>query len=199
MTIAGDGLLRPEIERRVRELGLEDHVELTGWLTNSEVRERLRGARALILPSFAEGLPVVLMEALALGRPVVTTWVAGIPELVTDKTSGWLVPAGSVEHLASAIKQCLNAPDALIETMGAAGRKRVLELHDIAKECRKLAVLFRGRTGARPVFDEQPHIDRAEPSSEPVSGRAQAPAARRETRQGNAVTLRSAYSSPEKR
>jgi len=75
MTIVGDGPLRPEIERRIRELGLQDHVELTGWLTNSQVRARVRGARAVILPSFAEGLPVVLMEALALERPVVTTYV----------------------------------------------------------------------------------------------------------------------------
>ena len=118
------------------------------------------------MPSFAEGLPVVLMEAFALGRPVVTTYVAGIPELVTDKTCGWLVPAGSVEHLAHAIKQCLNAPDALIETMGAAGRKRVLEQHDIAKECRKLADLFRGQTDAPPVFEEQAGLDQAEPADE---------------------------------
>jgi colanic acid/amylovoran biosynthesis glycosyltransferase len=199
MTIAGDGPLRPEIERRIRELGLQDHVELTGWLTNSQVRARVRGARAVILPSFAEGLPVVLMEALALERPVVTTYVAGIPELVRDKACGWLVPAGSVEHLADAIKQCLNAPDVLIEAMGAAGRKRVLEQHDIAKECRKLADLFRGHTDARPAFERQPLIDQAEPADEPVSGRAPMPAASREIRQGNVVTLLSAYSIPEKR
>jgi glycosyltransferase involved in cell wall biosynthesis len=198
MTIAGDGPLRPEIERRIRELGLEDHVELVGWLTNAQVRARLRGARAVILPSFAEGLPVVLMEALALGRPVVTTYVAGIPELVTDKTCGWLVPAGSVGHLARAIKQCLNAPDALIETMGAAGRKRVLEQHDIAKECRKLADLFRGPTDVRPVFERPPHIGQAEPADEPVSGRAPMPAARREKRRGNMVSFLSAYSIAEK-
>jgi hypothetical protein len=149
----------------------------------------------LILPSFAEGLPVVLMEALALGRPVVTTYVAGIPELVTDKTCGWLVPAGSVEHLAHAIKQCLNAPDALIKTMGAAGRQRVLEQHDITTECRKLADLFRGQTDARFVFERQARIAQAEPADEPVSGRA-SPAARREMRQGNVVTLLSAHSSP---
>ena len=192
MTIAGDGPLRPEIERRIRELGLQDHVELTGWLTNSQVRARLRGARAVILPSFAEGLPVVLMEALALGRPVVTTYVAGIPELVTDKACGWLVPAGSVEHLAHAIKQCLDAPDALIEAMGAAGRKRVLERHDIAKECRKLTDLFRGQPGMRPLFEEQALIDQAVLLEESVSRRAAMPAARRETRQGNVVALVSA-------
>jgi len=199
MTIAGDGPLRPEIERSIRELGLEEHVELTGWLTNSQVRARLRGARALILPSFAEGLPVVLMEALALGRPVVTTYVAGIPELVTDKACGWLVPAGSIEHLAHAIKQCLNAPDALIGAMGAAGRKRVLEQHDIVKECRKLADLFRGQTDSRPVFEEQALIDRPEPAAASASVRAPMPVARRETRHGNVVTFLSTYLIPEKR
>lgn len=186
MTIAGDGPLRQEIARRIRELGLADHVELTGWLTNSQVRARLRGARALVLPSFAEGLPVVLMEALALGRPVVTTYVAGIPELVTDKICGWLVPAGSVERLAYAIKQCLNAPDALIETMGAMGRKRVLEQHDIAKECRKLAILFAGQADARPAFERQVHIDKAEPAEVSFKMRTDA-AVKREIRQGNAI------------
>ena len=199
MTIAGDGPLRPEIERRIRELGLEDHVELTGWLTNSQVRARLRGARAVILPSFAEGLPVVLMEALALGRPVVTTYVAGIPELVTDKACGWLVPAGSVEHLAHAIKQCLNVPDALIEAMGAAGRKRVLEQHDIAKECRKLADLFRGRAEPLPAFEGQPPTDQAQPADEPAFERGAMPAGRSEARQGNVVSFLSAYSGPEQR
>jgi colanic acid/amylovoran biosynthesis glycosyltransferase len=155
----------------------------------------LRRARALILPSFAEGLPVVLMEALALGRPVVTTYVAGIPELVTDKVCGWLVPAGSVEHLADAIKQCLNAPDALIAAMGAAGRKRVLEQHDIAKECRKLADLFRGDT--RPAFEELPRIDQAEPADESASGCTPMPAARHKIKQGNVISL--LYSIPEKR
>lgn len=198
MTIAGDGPLRPEIECRVRELGLEQHVELTGWLTNSQVRARLRGARALILPSFAEGLPVVAMEALALGRPVVATWVAGIPELVADKICGWLVPAGSVEHLADAIKQCLNAPDALMETMGAAGRKRVLEQHDVAKEGRKLADLFSGRTDAQPAFEEQVLIGRAEPADDLVSARAPMPASR-PTRYGNVLTFLSAYLILEKR
>ena len=143
----------------------------------------------MILPSFAEGLPVVLMEALALGRPVVTTYVAGIPELVMDKACGWLVPAGSVELLAHAIKQCLDAPDVLIEAMGAAGRKRVLERHDIAKECRKLTDLFRGQPGMRPLFEEQALIDQAVLLEESVSGRAAMPVARREARQDNVVAL----------
>ncbi len=142
LTLVGDGPLRPLLARGIRERGLERQVELAGWMSNAEVRAAIGEARALVLPSFAEGLPVVLMEALALGRPVVATYVAGIPELVSDRENGWLVPAGSAERLAGAIRQCLAAPDAVIRAMGAAGRRRVLEQHDIARECRKLAALF---------------------------------------------------------
>jgi glycosyltransferase involved in cell wall biosynthesis len=175
MTIAGDGPLRPELDRRIRELGLEGQVELVGWQTNAQVLSLIRGARAFILPSFAEGLPVVLMEALALGRPVVTTYVAGIPELV-DESCGWLVPAGDVERLAGAIKQCMaETPDALIETMGAAGRERVLERHDIAKECNKLADLFRGKAGAQLASKDQARLDRSKAVDGPIPERAPTP------------------------
>lgn len=161
MTIVGDGPLRPQIERAIRELELEQHVELAGWQSNSKVRALIRDARALVLPSFAEGLPVVLMEAFALGRPVIATYVAGIPELVTDQACGWLVPAGDVEQLAGAISACLNAPDERIRSMGILGRRRVLQQHDIAKECGRLADLFRGEIDQRVVSEDG---SRSEPS-----------------------------------
>jgi glycosyltransferase involved in cell wall biosynthesis len=150
MTIVGDGPLRPELEQRIRELGLEGRVVITGWLSDTEVRERIVGARALILPSFAEGLPVVLMEAAALSRPVIATYVAGIPELVLDRASGWLVPAGNVGRLRDAMRECLGAPDSGIRAMGEAARHRALEMHDIVRECRKLAGLFHGDDTAAP-------------------------------------------------
>src|SRR5262249_52917805 len=143
MVIAGDGPLRSELEQRIQALGLEDRVEITGWLSNSEIRTRMLCARAIVLPSFAEGLPVTIMEALALGRPVISTYVAGIPELVTDGVSGWLVPAGSVQHLCDAIRECLRSSDLRIQAMGRVGRKRVLEMHDITRESHKLANLIR--------------------------------------------------------
>jgi glycosyltransferase involved in cell wall biosynthesis len=90
------------------------------------------------------------MEALALGRPVVATYVGGIPELVVDDVNGWLVPAGDADRLAQAIRECLRAPDARIQTMGQLGRARVLEMHDIARECRRLADLFAGQEAAVP-------------------------------------------------
>ena len=106
------------------------------------VRDELLASRALVLPSFAEGLPVVLMEALALGRPVISTYVAGIPELVDAGVSGWLVPAGSVPALADAMREALTAPLATLERMGRAGAALVAERHDAKKEAAKLADLI---------------------------------------------------------
>jgi colanic acid/amylovoran biosynthesis glycosyltransferase len=84
----------------------------------------------------------VLMEALALGRPVVTTFVAGIPELVRDGVNGWLVPAGDVAALTSALALALNATPAELAAMGAAGAEAARAAHDAAREAAKLAALF---------------------------------------------------------
>jgi glycosyltransferase involved in cell wall biosynthesis len=142
MVLAGDGPMRQAVEAEIARLGLEDRVQITGWLSNEEVRRQLLDARAMVLPSFAEGLPVVLMEALALGRPVITTYVAGIPELVQPRVSGWLVPAGSVEALAEAIREALAAPTSLLTWMGLAGAERVAAAHDVTREAAALAALF---------------------------------------------------------
>jgi glycosyltransferase involved in cell wall biosynthesis len=142
LVLAGDGELRAAIEARVRALALDGHVRITGWIASAEVRRELESARALALPSFAEGLPVVIMEAMALRRPVVTTCVAGIPELVRPGESGWLVPAGDVDALAAAIVACMEASPETLARMGAAARERVLERHDVDVEAAKLARLF---------------------------------------------------------
>ncbi len=142
LVLAGDGPLRPAIEARIGELGLGQRIRITGWVSNAVVREELLGARALLLPSFAEGLPVVLMEALALGRPAITTYVAGIPELVEEGRSGWLVPAGSVEAMKRAIRAALRASPEELAQMGAAGAAAVAERHDAHREAGRLAALF---------------------------------------------------------
>jgi glycosyltransferase involved in cell wall biosynthesis len=110
LTLAGDGELRPALEALVKDYKLEANVRITGWISNDDVRDNIMAARALILPSFAEGLPVVLMEAMALRRPVISTFVAGIPELVSNGEHGWLVPSGDLEALAEAIRKCLDTP-----------------------------------------------------------------------------------------
>ena len=129
LTLVGDGEMRPVIEEQIARLGLTGSVSITGWASSEDVRKTILSSRAMILPSFAEGLPVVIMEALALGRPVVASRIAGTPELV-DETCGWLIPAGDVDAIAVAMEQALSASSETIEAMGAEGRRRVLADHD---------------------------------------------------------------------
>ena len=146
LVLAGDGEMRAEIEAAVLSLGLREHVRITGWIGSGQVRDEILNARALVLPSFAEGLPVVIMEAMALRRPVISTYVAGIPELVRAGESGWLFPAGDVDALVAAMQACLSAPTDELARMADAGQRRVLARHDIDTEAAKLALAF-----ARPM------------------------------------------------
>jgi len=142
LTLVGDGELRPELEALIRDYKLQAKVRITGWISNGEVRKRILVARALVLPSFAEGLPVVIMEAMALRRPVISTYVAGIPELVRDGEHGWLVPAGNVEALAKAIESCLETPADILQKMSEAAFERAAQFHNIGAESAKLTALF---------------------------------------------------------
>lgn len=142
VTFIGDGELRPMIEELVRARDLAGQVSLAGWKDGDGVKAALRASRALVLPSFAEGLPVVIMEAMALGRPVITTYVAGIPELVRDGVNGWLVPASDVGQLAAAMKAAMQASPDDLSRMGQDGRARVHARHDIRDSARLLAALF---------------------------------------------------------
>ncbi|HKQ71337.1 MAG TPA: glycosyltransferase [Polyangiaceae bacterium] len=131
LTLVGDGELRGQIDEAILRHGLGEKIRVMGWATGDGVRKEITRARALVLPSFAEGLPVVLMEAFALGRPVISTYVAGIPELVVPGKSGWLVPSGSVTALASAMREVLVKPASELGLMAAEGKRRVHELHDV--------------------------------------------------------------------
>jgi len=142
VTFIGDGELRAEIENFIQQHKLADNVTLAGWKDGEGVKAALREARALVLPSFAEGLPVVLMESLALGRPVITTYIAGIPELVKDGVNGWLVPASDVEALAAAIRTAMKTSLNVLFEMGNQGRARVHARHDIRDSARLLSELF---------------------------------------------------------
>jgi len=143
LVLAGDGEMRAELETLIARHGLQGQVRITGWISSGQVREELLAARALVLPSFAEGLPVVIMEAMALRRPVLTTYVAGLPELVRPGENGWLFPAGAVQELAAAMADCFGQPDEVLQRMGDAAHQRVLERHDIDTEAAKLASYFR--------------------------------------------------------
>ena len=142
LALIGDGPMRGAIDRQIARHGLESRVHRLGALGPPRVRAELLAARGLVLPSFAEGLPVVLMESLALGRPVVATFVAGIPELVRDGENGFLVPAGSAQALAGGIRRLLDAPVEVLTRMGRAGAETVRRRHDAATEAEALARLF---------------------------------------------------------
>jgi glycosyltransferase involved in cell wall biosynthesis len=145
IVLAGDGEMREQIEALITQYDLQAQVRITGWISSEQVRSEILAARALVLPSFAEGLPVVIMEAMALRRPVLTTYVAGIPELVRQGENGWLFPAGTVSELAEAMTDCLAQPVEVLQRMGEAAYQRVLERHDIDTEAAKLAELFKAQ------------------------------------------------------
>ena len=168
LSIVGDGPLRTDVEAFVRDRRLEASIELLGWRGSEAVVEALRGARALVLPSFAEGLPVVIMEAMALGRPVIATTIAGIPELVRPGENGWLVPAGSVDALAAAIETVLATPPETLRAMGEAGALAVGQRHSIAIEVAKLESLLVGAV-ARSSVDARQNAESASLASTPES------------------------------
>ncbi|HOY69556.1 MAG TPA: glycosyltransferase family 4 protein [Methylotenera sp.] len=137
----GDGESRPALEAAIKQYDVANMVVLHGWKVNSEVREMLANSRGLLLPSFAEGLPVVIMESLALGRPVISTYIAGIPELV-DEQCGWLIPAGSIDGIASAIRAALTTSPEKLSAMGKEGRSRIEAEHNLATIAPKLFDAF---------------------------------------------------------
>ena len=164
LVLVGDGPLRAEIEHRARDLGLAERVHITGWADSTEVRRRLLEARVLVLSSFAEGLPVVIMEAMALTRPTVCTSIMGIPELVIPGENGWLAVTGDAEGLADAILQADRTPVERLREMGRAAQTRVRAEHGPA-EIEKMDGLFRRylMTGGAP--DSRPGSDRAKTES----------------------------------
>ena len=113
-------------------------------------------SRALVLPSFAEGLPVVIMESFALYRPAISTYVAGIPELIEDEVNGWLIPSGSVTALTDAMEKAISLPGEQLEAMGKSGAFRVAQDFNAQIEAQKLASLFRQ------------HLTEPEPSEVPT-------------------------------
>ena len=143
LTLIGDGEMRGRIEAEIAEHGLQDRVTLTGWVDEARVNAELGSAHVLVMPSFAEGLPMVVMEAMAAARPVIATYIAGTPELVQDGKHGWLVPAGDKLALADALDQFAATPLTKLTKMGMAARTRVLERHDIDTEAAKLAAHMR--------------------------------------------------------
>lgn len=142
LVLAGDGELRQEIEALIAKYSLQNQITITGWISSKEVRQHILDSQVLVLPSFAEGLPVVIMEAMSLKRPVISTYIAGIPELVIHGENGWLCVAGDVDSLTKMMKEALSTPIAQLQKMGNAAYERVVLRHDINVEASKLAAYF---------------------------------------------------------
>lgn len=144
LTIVGDGPERALLEQAALPLG--PRVRFTGYMSQQDVAEQLTRTDIFVLPSFAEGVPVVLMEAMAARVPVIATQVAGVSELVEDGQHGLLVPPGDVRTLADRIEE-LSADPGRRRQMGAAGREKVCAAFDMRQEAARIGALFAGRAG----------------------------------------------------
>ena len=144
--VAGDGAERASLEAYARASGLGGHVIFEGLLDQVRLQRLYEQTDLFVLPTFAEGIPVVLMEAMAMEVPCVSTWVTGVPELIADGTNGLLTPPGDAAALAAAIDRLIGNP-ALRERLGQQGRLRVLERYDIDVNVRQLAQVLKQRLG----------------------------------------------------
>jgi glycosyltransferase involved in cell wall biosynthesis len=141
LTLVGDGPERARLEAAARRFGLTERVRFTGALGAADVTGLLAEADLFCLPSFAEGVPVVLMEAMAAGLPVVATSVMGIPELVTDGRTGLLVSPGRPEPLAKALRRLAGHAE-MRHAFGTEGRAVVQAAFDVDDAARTLQRLF---------------------------------------------------------
>jgi glycosyltransferase involved in cell wall biosynthesis len=143
LVLVGDGPSRARLEEMVGTEGLRDRVRFAGWQGPAGVRRELLAARALVLPSFAEGLPVAIMESLSCRRPVIAARVGAVEELVEPGLSGWLVTPTSEDAIVDAIHAVLDADPERLARMGEAGARRVRERHDGRSQAASLVAAFR--------------------------------------------------------
>jgi colanic acid/amylovoran biosynthesis glycosyltransferase len=141
LLLAGDGPDRPALQAQCEALGIADCVRFLGYQSLAEVQGLLREADVFVLPSFAEGVPVVLMEAMSAGVPVVATRIAGIPELVEHERTGLLVPPGDAGLLAEQVARLLNDPQ-LAGRLLAAAKQKVADEFNVHTEAGRLFELF---------------------------------------------------------
>jgi colanic acid/amylovoran biosynthesis glycosyltransferase len=146
LRLVGDGPDRVALESIARGKHLNDRIIFEGWRSEVEVVEILQRADAFALASFAEGLPVVLMEAMAIELPCVATGITGIPELIQDGISGLLVPPAEPDALANALARLIDDPGFRRE-VGHAGRRAVIGRFELAANAERLARLFESKVG----------------------------------------------------
>jgi glycosyltransferase involved in cell wall biosynthesis len=155
----GDGPDRQGLERFIAANGLSRCVTLEGSVNQDRIRGYYRQADIFVLSSFAEGIPVVLMEAMAMEVPCISTFVAGIPELIRNGIDGILVAPSDDRELEGAISRLIQDPD-LRCRLGEAGRQRVIEKYDFDRNVTHLADIFADRIAGHRRRDPAPlHID----------------------------------------
>lgn len=133
LTLVGDGSDRTALETLAADLKLTPYIKFVGYQSQDAVCQYLHNSDIFVLPSFSEGLPVALMEALAAGVPVITTAIAGISELVEDDVNGYLIPPGAVEPIVLKLEQLLSDAN-LRQRMGKAGRRKVTQDFNLDQE-----------------------------------------------------------------
>lgn len=142
LTLAGDGPDRSSLEELAQRLGIADRVVFAGWKNQDELRELYRRSDACVMSSFAEGVPVVLMEAMASGLPCVAPRINGIPELIRDGVDGLLFTASDGQELAAAVGTMMDDPE-LRRRLAKSSPARVADKYNLQKNVQRLEELFR--------------------------------------------------------
>jgi glycosyltransferase involved in cell wall biosynthesis len=142
LTLAGGGPDRGRLEAQARQLGIAERVVFAGWKSQDELRDLYLNSDLCVLSSFAEGVPVVLMEAMATGVPCVAPRINGIPELIRDGIDGLLFTASNVQELVAAIGKLMDDPE-LRRSMAASCPQRVADKYDLHKNVDRLSEVFR--------------------------------------------------------
>ena len=142
LRIVGDGVDRQSLEKHVQETGLEKDIIFEGAVNQDRIRDLYSHADAFSIPSFAEGIPVVLMEAMSMEIPCVTTRITGIPELIRDGVDGLLVAPSDAQGLADALIKLMDNPE-LRKRMGKEARQRIIDKYNLEKNVDLLADVFR--------------------------------------------------------
>ncbi|MCP1716119.1 glycosyltransferase involved in cell wall biosynthesis [Methanocalculus alkaliphilus] len=129
--IGGDGQLKESIENSLQEEGITDRVDLPGWISHDNLPKYLNQLRLLVLPSYTEGLPNIMLEAMACGIPVLATPVGAIPDVIIDGKTGFIMENNSPECIAENVKRALACPE--LEKIAEAGRRYVEEEYQLEK------------------------------------------------------------------
>lgn len=141
LTLVGDGPDRARVEAAIKEFKLHGHITLTGALSQDAVRQHLGAAHAFVLPSLAEGIPVVLMEAMASGVPCISTPVNGIPELIEHQHTGLLALPGDIDSLVTQLERLIRRPE-LGDRLAQAAQAKLLADFDLARNVHQLSHIF---------------------------------------------------------